>query len=75
MATKAKPKKPAKLKGGAKDLVVAGAKAGYNALTKKKKGKGGKRRSKKSALWYAKEIQRIKLKKRYEKTKLGLGRY
>lgn len=31
------------------------------------KGKGGRR--KKSALWYAKEIQRIRLKRRYEKLK------
>jgi len=28
---------------------------------------GGKRRHKKSAVWYAKNIQRIKLKRKYEK--------
>lgn len=33
-----------------------------------KKGKSGGRR-KKSALWYAKEIQRIRLKRKYEKVK------
>jgi len=38
----------------------------------KKEGKG--RRHKKSALWYSKEIQRLKLKKRYEKVKLGVMR-
>ena len=37
-----------------------------------KKGKGtGRRSRKKSALWYAKEIQRIKLKRRYMKLRLG----
>ena len=41
---------------------------------------GGKRgartrgRRKKSAYWYAKEIQRIKLKRKYEKVKLGVTR-
>lgn len=39
----------------------------------KGKGKGGKRH-KKSALWYAKEIQRLKLKKRFEKVKFGVMR-
>lgn len=33
------------------------------------KGKG--RRRKRSAFWYAKEIQRMKLKRRYEKVKIG----
>jgi len=36
--------------------------------------KGGRRSKKKSALWYAKEIQRMKLKRRYEKTKFGVMR-
>jgi hypothetical protein len=39
-----------------------------------KKGKGGRRKHKKSAQFYAKEIMRLKLKKRYEKVKLGLYR-
>jgi len=37
------------------------------------KGKGGKSR-KKSAQWYAKEILRLRLKKKYEKTKIGMYR-
>ena len=38
------------------------------------KGGKGKKRHKKSAMWYAKEIQRLKLKKRFEKVKLGVLR-
>ena len=48
---------------------------GKEMLTGKGKGKGkGGRRYKKSALWYAKEIQRLKLKKRFEKVKFGIMR-
>jgi len=37
-----------------------------------KRGFGGRRRHKKSAMWYAKEIARLKLKKRYEKQRLRI---
>jgi len=37
-----------------------------------KSSKGGKRRHKKSALWFAKEIQRLKLKRKYMKEKFKL---
>ena len=40
-------------------------KAVKSALNMKSKSKGGRSR-KKSALWYAKEIQRIRLKRKYE---------
>jgi len=40
----------------------------------KDKKSGNKGRRKKSALWYAKEIQRLKLKKRFEKVKFGIMR-
>ena len=57
-------------------LIGAGISAGKSMLgigssTAKK---GGKRSKKKSALWYAKEIQRMKLKRRYEKVKFGVMR-
>lgn len=37
-------------------------------------GGGGGRRRKRSATWYAKEIVRMRLKKKYEKAKLGMYR-
>lgn len=57
----------------AKTAVSLGASAlGIGGSSRKS---GGKRRSrKKSALFYAREIQRLKLKKKYEKIKLGLMR-
>jgi hypothetical protein len=64
---KAKPKKPAKLKDKAKKVVgsIMGAVGG------KSKSKGTKRK-KKSALWYAKEIQRLDLKRKYDKRKMRI---
>lgn len=77
MVKKVKSSKPAKLKSSsAKTSVIgAGISAGKSLLGigGKAKGKGGKRH-KKSALWYAKEIQRMKLKRRYEKVKFGVMR-
>lgn len=65
--SKSKPKKPAKLKDKAKGVAksILGAVSG-------KKSPGGKRKKKHSALWYAKEIQRLQLKKKYEKQKMRL---
>jgi len=71
MAKKEKPKAGAKTKDkkkSVKDVAVAGAK---KILGKDEK-KTGKSR-KKSALWYAKEIQRMKLKRKYEKIRLGVS--
>ncbi len=39
-----------------------------------KKGGGGGGRRKKGASWFAKEIMKLKLKKKYEKVKLGMYR-
>jgi len=76
-----RPKKSAPKKSSGKPsvkgaIVGAGISAGKQLLGfgGDKKGKGGRRSKKKSALWYAKEIQRMKLKKRYEKIKLGVMR-
>jgi len=74
MAKKSKPKKPTSSKksstGGSLGKTAVGL--GKQALgLGGKSGKGGKRR-KKSALFYAKEIQRLKLKRRYEKVRMGV---
>ena len=75
MVKKAKSPKPAKLKASSKGgLVKTAVGVGASMLGIGGKGKGGKRSKKKSALWYAKEIQRIKLKNRYNKIKLGMMR-
>jgi hypothetical protein len=77
MVKKAKSSKPAKLKSSptAKSSVIgAGISAGKQLLGFGGKSKGVKRSKKKSALWYAKEIQRMKLKRRYEKVKFGVMR-
>ncbi len=80
MAKKTKSKKPAKLKSSptAKSSAVGiGITAGKKLLGmggSSSKSKGGFKRRKKSAIWYAKEIQRMKLKKRYEKIKIGIVR-
>lgn len=67
MGAKKKTSKVGKLKKTASSALgaVMGASKG--------RGKGRKGR-KKSALWYAKEIQRIRLKRKYERVKLSLGR-
>ncbi len=70
MAKKAKPKKPAKAKGGLKETAVGLGKKALGIGSGKSKGTGRKR--KKSALFYAKEIQRLKLKKKYEKIRIGV---
>lgn len=76
MAKKSKPVKPAsKSKSSTKSTVLgAGIGVAKNllGLDGGKKGSGGKRRRKKSALFYAREIQRLKLKKRYEKVRIGV---
>jgi len=65
-------------KGSSKPLGLAskvgGAVAGKLGMKVAGKGgfKGGRRRAKKSAMWYAKEIARLKLKKRYEKVRLRI---
>jgi len=72
---RAKKKAPAKMKAGKTSKISTAIGVGKAVLglgSSKTKGKGGRR--KKSAMWYAKEIQRVKLKKRYEKLKLGLMR-
>jgi len=82
MAAKSRPKKSA-TKAAAKGkiaapkgklgMAVGAAKAvgGFMGLVGggKGKGKGGRRSKKKSAFWYAKEIQRMKLKRKYLKEK------
>lgn len=69
MAKKIKKKAGSKAKTSGKGSTLKSVgKAAVSALTGKKSG-GGKRRGKRSALWFAKEIQRLKLKKRYEKIK------
>jgi len=45
------------------------ATSALSALKSKSSKSGGRRSRKKSALWYAKEIQRIRLKRKYEKVK------
>lgn len=71
MATKSKSKPKAgsktKSKSTTSKIKAVGQKV-VSAITGKKS-KGGGRRRKRGALWYAKEIQRLKLKKRYEKIK------
>ena len=64
--------KPAKLKAGKSTSKVGGIVKKAKDIFGGKGGKGGKRR-KKSAMFYAREIQRLKLKKRYEKVKLGIS--
>lgn len=70
-------------KGGKKSLISAvkgksspKAKKGVIETVKGAIGMGRKgghhRRHKKSAIWYAKEIARLKLKKRYEKVRIGV---
>lgn len=54
--------------------VKTAGRSALSAVMGKTKGKGGRRSRKKSALWYAKEIQRIRLKRKYERVKLSLGR-
>lgn len=61
MGAKKKTSKAAKVKSAAKSAL--------SKFTTSKASKGGKRHHKKSALWYAKEIQRIRLKRKYEKVK------
>lgn len=78
MATKPKPTKPSKLKTG---LKVAGAAllaggVAYGAKKLYSKYKGGKtargRGRKKSPTWYARQILRLKLKKKYDKLRLSV---
>lgn len=80
MSSKSRPKPAAKAKPAAKTSTIAKvanvAKAGATML-----GIGGgskktssRRSKKKSALWYARAIQREKLKRKYEKLKFGYGR-
>ena len=74
---KAKPKK-SKLRTVAKAAMGVAAAGvvgtaiakGVSVLRSGAKGRGGRRR-RKSAGWYAKELVRLKLKKRYEKVKYG----
>ena len=61
MGAKKKSSKVAKTKS-----LKSTASALSNMISKKK---GGRRSRKRSALWYAKEIQRIRLKRKYEKVK------
>lgn len=74
MAKKNKPVKPTKAKASTKStlgttaLGVAKSALGLGGTTKSK---GTGKRRKKSALFYAREIQRLKLKKRYEKIRIG----
>ena len=60
MGAKKKTSKTAKVKKAASSL---------GKMISGKKGGGVRRSRKKSALWYAKEIQRIRLKRKYEKVK------
>lgn len=77
MASKPKPKPKAKAttKASSKSSLVSSAVsmgASMLGIGAKTKGGSGHRRRKKSALFYAREIQRLKLKKRYEKIKIGV---
>jgi len=74
-------KSKGKLKKGGKKSLLEKVKGGARKIKDKaqgvvtgKKGKGGfgGRRRKKSALWFAREIARLKLKKRYEKVRIGV---
>ena len=65
---------------GKRALAIGGAVAGaigLGAVAKKvlggrKGGIAGKRRKKKSAVWYAKETLRLKLKRKYEKERMRI---
>jgi len=61
MGAKKKSSKTAKVKKAASSAL--------SAVMNRKSGGKGRRSRKKSALWYAKEIQRIRLKRKYEKVK------
>jgi len=70
MAKKKKTTKKSKPSAGKplKDSVVS---KGKELLMGKSSSSGG-RKKRKSALWYAKEIQRIKLKRKYERIKYAV---
>ncbi len=59
------------LKIGAGVAVAGGALLAGRAIAKRVSSGGGKKRRKRSAMWFAKEITRIKLKKRYDKLRIG----
>lgn len=67
MATKRKTTKKAGSSGSKTSKVVGVAKSLIGKATTTTK--GYRKSKKRGALWYAKEIQRLKLKKRYEKIK------
>lgn len=74
---KVKTKKPSKLKTGLKIAAGAVAAVGLGAAAVKgyqafKGRKAGRRGRKKSAGFYAREIMRLKLKKRYDKLRLSI---
>lgn len=72
---KKKAKAGAKVKGSSKSSKSSGSSgliAKGKALLSGSKGSGKGGRRKKSALWYAKEIQRIKLKRKYERIKYAV---
>ena len=70
---KSAPKKASSSPSAKSTLIGAGISAGKQmlGLGGSSAKKGGRRSKKKSALWYAKEIQRIKLKRKYMKLRLG----
>lgn len=60
------------LKVAAGVALAGGALVAGKKLVDKVRGKGGGgRRRKRGAIWYAREITRLKLKKRYDKLKIG----
>ncbi len=67
-------KKASRIKTGLKVAagvaVAGGALLAGRAIAKRLKG-DGKRRRKRSAIFYAREIMRLKLKKRYDKIRIG----
>lgn len=60
------------LKVAAGVAVAGGALLAGRAIAKRMKGEGGGKRRKRGAAWYAREIIRLKLKKRYDKIKIGI---
>lgn len=60
------------LKVAAGVALAGGALVAGKKLVDKVRGKGGGgKRRKRGAIWYAREITRLKLKKRYDKLKIG----
>jgi len=68
-AVKKRSPKPSKSSGGVVSAVASKAKAMFGGSGA---GRSGKKK-KKSAYWYAREIQRLKLKRRYEKARIGVS--